>query len=120
MDFGKHGREGAENGLEVGLLEFVKLDPLAEDAVRLEFGFTCFKKFAREKAGSAGEPWVGGFRDDDVVFAIGDEEMVARIVDDEPGPGIGERIAVEWFKEFVALDDGLLELDAFNFLDRMA
>lgn len=99
-EVGEDGAEGGEHGTEGGVVGFVDLDPLGDDAAGFEAFAAGFVVFEAEDTGNAGHPGVGGFGDDDVVFAAGGGEEGLCVVDDDLGAWVFEGGAVEGAEPF--------------------
>src|SRR5438045_3344950 len=102
------------------LLQFIELDPLAKNAFRLKFSFAEFKELASEKISRPWNPGIGGLGNQDVVFFIRDQQVIAGVVHHQFSAAVGQRTAVEFFKESTATHDGVFQLDALDRLYRMS
>src|SRR5207247_2941689 len=80
MRFGEHVGKGPQEGLEMRWLKFIDLNPLAEYAVGLQLRAADLEKLSRKQIRCAGNPRVRRLRDDDIVLAVGDQQMVAGII----------------------------------------
>src|SRR5206468_7692445 len=89
MRFREDGDKSPQDGLEMWRLEFVNLNPLAKDSLRSELRPTEFKELAGEQIGRPRNPWIGRFRNEDIVFAVGDQQVIASVVGDQCRAGIG-------------------------------
>ena len=120
MDGRKRRGETAQDCLKFLGLQFVELNPLTEDSVRLKFAAREVEKFGGKETGSARDPGIRRLGNDDVVFFVGHQQMISRVVDHQVDTFVVKRIAVVIMKEPAGFYDRVLQLDAFDSFVRMA
>ena len=62
--------DAIEKAREQGRIDFIELEPLHQDAARIQVAPDALVELAREQARDAAHPGIGGLRDDDVVAPL--------------------------------------------------
>src|ERR1700682_748998 len=109
-------RERGDDHAEVRGIKRVSLYPLDEDAAYGETLADSRIIFIGEKSGDAGDPWVGGLGDNEIVLIPRGEQEITSVIEDDVHTRVAKHAAIECFKIRSGLNDSGLDFDAINSL----
>ena len=119
LGFGEGLQQRAQKRRDTLARQLVCVHPLAEDASRREAPLDEAEELRREEIVDAGDPGVGGLRDDGVVALARIGEMDAPVLEVDDPPGVGLVLTVEIREEPSGSHDGRLDLDGLDLLHGM-
>ena len=98
-------------------VDFVELEPLHEDPVRIQVGADPSIEFSGKQARHAAHPGIGWLRNEDVITPVAGREETLCIINDDRAARIGECSTVAWREPPRGFDHCGLDFHGFYPLD---